>query len=140
MRVKTSELEGAALDWAVAKAVYPLSHQSGDRLRVVDVIEDDHWHIGTVWLGRRGNFTRTFEPSTDWSQGGPLVERYRVKLTPVDSHAKATTWHGLSDDGRRVFGRYGGSPLIAAMRAIVAAEIGEELDVPEELCNESSTA
>lgn len=67
-----------------------------------------------------------FEPSTDWTQGGPIIERERLHLKPVGNTYRcydynATIWE------------YGPTPLIAAMRCYVASKLGGEVEIPEEL-------
>ena len=55
MKLKTSELTGAALDWAVAKC---------------------EGYVGVALQERTG--TDWYSPSTDWSQGGPIIEREKL--------------------------------------------------------------
>lgn len=70
-----------------------------------------------------------FSPSTDWSQGGPIIERERIELTCGDDGS----WWGerhIYSDGRIAFRTSydkaivakGHTPLIAAMRAFVASK------------------
>jgi hypothetical protein len=101
--MKTSELTGAALDWAVARCEGGVG---------------DNQLIG-AW----------YAPSTDWSQGGPIIEREKISTTcygqwlaalPVDTTGEAR-------------GYYGPTPLIAAMRCYVASKMGDEVEVPDEL-------
>jgi hypothetical protein len=107
--MKTSELTGAALDWAVAKCGgggnFPASFKSA--------------HV----LGR-SNY------STNWAHGGPIIEREKIRLD--------TTWN--CEDGYwsarmdTVGGWWlGDTPLMAAMRCYVASELGDEVEIPEEL-------
>lgn len=108
--MKTSELIGPALDWAVAKCEFPEpDYTSDDWIVYVTTYGDDDW---------------IFNPSTDWSQGGPIIERERLFLTPQNYGylAQSTT-----SDGR------GETPLIAAMRCYVASKLGDEVDMPENL-------
>ena len=63
MKIKTSEAAGAALDWAVAKC-------EGRDLR------------GTSWRRIRDVPYGKYSPSTNWSQGGPIIEREKVGLLP----------------------------------------------------------
>jgi hypothetical protein len=81
--------------------------------------------------------------SFNWSQGGPLLERERLSLT-YDAH-----WHydptDPEDNGERWYceltepnegsshGRYGPTPLVAAMRTLVASRLGPEIEIPQEL-------
>jgi hypothetical protein len=71
---------------------------------------------------------RWFSPSTDWPQGGPIIDRENI------------TWDGQAATiCRHVNGKYpkwseyGPTPLIAAMRAFVASKLGDEVDIPKEL-------
>lgn len=109
--MRTSELTGAALDWAVARCV------------------GDHY----VWWSAEGRpFERTrdavdpwFEPSTNWSQAGPIIEREGLTLTH-----QGTRWGAQTDDD--LFA-YGPTPLIAAMRCFVLSRLGDEVEIPKEL-------
>ena len=108
MKIKTSELQGAALDWAVAKAC--------------NYEFNGHW----------------FKPSTDWSQGGPLIAAHRVEFyAQIDEYtatvASENCQHCLECGCVIEGGVNGPSHLIAACRAIIAAKLGDEVDVPEEL-------
>jgi hypothetical protein len=113
MKIKTSELTGAALDWAVAKCE-GVSFVHGDCEYELD---------GRVF--QRGGCSVERRYSTDWTQGGPIIEREGITLTH-----QQTQWVAQTDDD--VFA-YGPTPLIAAMRCHVASELGDEVDVPEEL-------
>jgi hypothetical protein len=64
-------------------------------------------------------------PSTDWSQGGPIIERERISITH-----QVGRWAAQTDDD--LFA-YGPTPLIAAMRCYVASKLGDEVEIPEEL-------
>jgi hypothetical protein len=76
----------------------------------------------------RGNFN----PSTDWSQGGPIIEREWIcpdRLLNGQWVACKRTDTGDS----MLFARTGPTPLIAAMRCYVASKLGDEVEIPEEL-------
>ncbi len=132
MKIKTAELTGPALDWAVAKceqggAAYVNTHSRG---RVLILADDIHpWSRGDTW-----------KPSTDWAQGGPIIERERIDVTWYIDHWTATWWadnSGMAKDQAQRFKRNrqhsGPTPLIAAMRCYVASKLGDEVDVPEGL-------
>ena len=109
--MKTADLEGAALDWAVAKC------------------EDYCIFIGTQAYAPDvygGEGRVLFEPSTDWAQGGPIIEREKLFLIPHQGHWSSRPYAGGDFT-------YGPTPLIAAMRCYVASKLGDEVDVPEEL-------
>ena len=72
-----------------------------------------------------GAYTRY---STDWAQGGPIIEREGLTLThQTDKWAAQTDCDLFS---------YGPTPLIAAMRCYVASKLGEIVEVPRELYKE----
>jgi hypothetical protein len=101
MKIKTSELTGAALDWAVARC-------AGYRL---DLVPEE-----------------SYTPSTNWSQGGPIIEREGIWLT----HHKAVKMHG-AHKGDDVWFQIGSTPLIAAMRCYVASKFGEVVEISDQL-------
>jgi hypothetical protein len=115
--MKTSELTGAALDWAVAKCEsYPVSMSKTGYLIFCDPL---------IQCGPRGT---QYSPSTNWAQGGPIIEREGIWLT----HHKAVKMHG-AHKGDDVWFQKGSTPLIAAMRCYVASKLGDTVDVPPEL-------
>ena len=103
MPMKTSELTGDALDWAVAKCE-DLEHYFEDGLVCLKGQPfDTHWLYWT--------------PSTDWAQGGPIIEREGLTITHQQNQ-----WAAQTDDDLFAFGP---TPLIAAMRCYVASKQGE---------------
>ena len=97
MRIKTNELSGAALDWAVAKCEGVVYH-------------------GPAWT----------KYSTDWAQGGPIIEREK---TAIKENGYGH-WFAKVGAGKWM---HGPTPLIAAMRCYVASKLGDYIDIPEEL-------
>lgn len=121
MKIKTNELTGAALDWAAAKCQgYDYEVNDGAVLTGGAVLIQEGDYAGC-------HTDEVYEPSTNWSQGGPIIER--EKLSVVIQGADA--WH--SSCPRYVTHGYGTTPLVAAMRCYVASKLGNEVDVPEEL-------
>ena len=116
MKVKVSELQGAALDWAVALIEYPEWKEQG----YLEVFPHDlSFDDGT-----------TYTPSTDWSQGGPIIEREGISVAMDD----VEPWCGfIEDDEINTLFFSGPTPLIAAMRCYVASQMGDEIELPEEL-------
>jgi hypothetical protein len=105
--MKTRELTGAALDWAVAKAE-GLTYWDDDRLCFANELHGED-----------------FEPSTNWAQGGAIIERERICL--IDQGGDY--WRAMCGWKES----FGDTPLIAAMRVYVAFQLGDEVDVPKEL-------
>jgi hypothetical protein len=102
--MKTSELTGAALDWAVTKC------ETGQP------------------LDTRGAFLVAFKYSTDWAQGGPIIEREKIEVTyQSDVEWQAGQYPTIDDL------HCGPTPLVAAMRCFVAAKLGDDIEVPPEL-------
>jgi hypothetical protein len=116
IEVKTAELEGAALDWAVAQVdCVKVEYRGFGRL---DPVNDWDAH--------------SYSPSTDWAQGGPLLEKHYIELSIGDEDywANRTCTSRYDDDPRKY---PGATMLIAACRAIVAAKLGDTVSVPAEL-------
>lgn len=121
MKIKTSELIGAQLDWAVAKAAG------------IEVWFADKWLVNDVQVQKlKVCDFEYWAPSTQWSQGGPLIERFKVHIAHDLGMVKAAV-RVPTDRGMRQGGGSGATHLIAAMRAIVSAKLGDEIEVPEEL-------
>lgn len=112
MKMQTSDLTGAALDWAVAKC---------EGIGEVD-------KFGGVWvpMPKEPHFNEAYTPSTNWAQGGPIIEREKIELGRTQ-----TEWRAQRYDVHCV--AYGPTPLIAAMRCYVASKLGDTVDVPDEL-------
>jgi hypothetical protein len=97
--MKVSELQGAALDWAVAECE--------------EFVEDE------------------FEPSENWADGGPIIEREKIGLKYTGAAMEFVAW--VNGELSTVHDHYGPTPLIAAMRCYVASKMGDEIELPEEL-------
>jgi hypothetical protein len=71
--------------------------------------------------------------STNWEQGGPIIEREGITITHYGNDWE-DAWSARKGDGHwKGKETYGPTPLIAAMRCYVASKLGDEIDVPEEL-------
>lgn len=71
--------------------------------------------------------------STDWSQGGPIIEREKIGYC----WAGNGYWHAHQfdpeDELNSAYYQTGPTPLIAAMRCYVASKLGDTVQVPAEL-------
>jgi len=118
--MKTSELTGAALDWAVAGC------QNVE-------IDDD----GTIiWFGDGEGLSAPivpYSPSTDWSIGGPIIERECMELKVEDPNKWLALMWWDDENSSGDIQMYGPTPLIAAMRCFVASKLGDEVEIPKEL-------
>jgi hypothetical protein len=127
--MKTSELIGPALDWAVCK--------SGGGKASTDYREVCAWLDGHSLRGM-------FNYSTNWAQGGPIIEREGIELLCnltateaaqfKDAHADWQAFYRLRRDAKQR--SFGTTPLVAAMRCYVASKLGDEVDIPPELTNQ----
>ena len=148
MKVKTSELSGVQLDYAVAWSV--------------------DWGQPVIHITSGGSFVElmgvVFSPTTNWSQCGPLMSTYQIFIEPPHDVHKSMldekgnpkgcwetyeSWHAsvstrvAERPPREAFegwyfpgGPYraeGETPQIAICRAVVAAKLGDEVEIPDEL-------
>lgn len=107
------EVTGSELDALVAEAEGLAVPRRGWASRMVDGVRID----------------AQFEPSSRWSDGGPIIQRERIGVIPFGNDGQ---WLGsmpgdvdyyIGADGAD--GQMGTNPLMAAMRAYVAAKIGK---------------
>lgn len=120
MKIKTSELIDAALDLAVAMARDESVRVERGRVRFA--------------LSQFTNDYDLYSPSTDWAQGGPIIEREKIELIPPhgeDDPDWMAVW--LDSTNAEACLQNGPTPLIAAMRCYVASTLGDEIDIPKEL-------
>ena len=126
MKLKTSELTGVALDWAVAKCNGKTLHYFVD-----DPFKKDPW---LTVDGNADQPLHSYTPSTDWAQGGPIIERAGVAIDCVQSDGEIAGWIAQLPMFREAkYEEPSPTPLIAAMRCYAASKLGDEVDVPEEL-------
>ena len=144
INVRVADLVGQALDWTVAQVEKPEGFVLRDATADIGC-----WVIGIAhdaadpqsWL------KSSYSPSTDWAQGGPLIQKYGVLLSPKEALIHV---HGGPNAGWRESGYWGATifrkgehrrkahnhpdePLVAAMRCIVCWSFGETVSVPAEL-------
>lgn len=125
--MKTSELIGPALDWAVAKCE-GYDCQFDDEVAGPWLVPQDGYLHDEKPLSR-------FNPSTNWAQGGPIIEREGLYLK-ARNDAKEWKAGALSmnrPDNKPGPLYNGPTPLIAACRCYVASKLGDEIEIPEEL-------
>lgn len=116
--VKVSEATGPALDWLVAKCegLEPFTNTPYDG--------NSYTHGGRCFVQRY---------STNWYEGGPIIELEGITSGPWDTSPAAAhygTPHTVCSTNPRIVGP---TPLIAAMRCYVTSKLGDTAEVPEEL-------
>jgi hypothetical protein len=116
--MNTNELTGPALDWAVAKC-----------------LPDENFLFSPhPYLPDENGQPKYFDPSTDWSQGGPIIEREAIGL--METEVGSGEWEAfkwLNVDKHMPLIESGPTPLIAAMRCFVASRLGDEVDVHDDI-------
>lgn len=146
--MKISDLTGPALDWAVAKAAgiadEKVTWQNKKPTKRFWWTDDRgvscSAKLATALFDmRRG---RNYSPSTDWSEGGPIIDREGIALLKKAGD-RWEAWFSrvrLLSCGSRGYGqRAGPTPLIAAMRCYVASKLGDEVEIPEKLVGASAS-
>ena len=144
--MKTSALIGPTLDWAVAKCEgktlvffdeYFIRNgiASGkSQGRVNSMLDFQPLKGKWCWLNSLGGGVAIYDYSTNWSQGGPIIERERIQVFP---HNGASEWCGVIHVPRDwytgILTQDGPTPLIAAMRCYCCAKLGDEVEIPKEL-------
>ena len=102
--MRTNELTGAALDWAVAKC----------EGRANDGVWDENF-------------------SSNWLLGGPIIEREEIALEPMTHDEHGDGWLATRVEGPAICMEFGPTMLVAAMRCFVVSHLGDEIEVPDEL-------
>ena len=139
MKIKVAEASGVVLDWMVARC-------NGKGIEFARVLDP--------WLTVDGELDQplhSYTPSTDWAQGGPIIEREGIgMLFDAGSACREPAWFATPDDQQvshgyegenfdpafmvyEADGCYGPTPLTAAMRCYTSSRLGEEVEVPAEL-------
>ena len=131
--IKVSEATERQLDWMVSTLTNP------------EWDYEDRAYNTFDWIDTGDTNDEQYSPSTDWAQGGPIIEREGINLS-VDYQDSALSndmvqigWKGNlwnnSVPGTAGFLQwaYGPTPLIAAMRCFVISKLGDTVEVPEEL-------
>ena len=121
MKIKTSELTGTALDWVVGK------------LELVDFYFNEFDGICRYTLT-----DNLYNPTEEWAIGGPIIEQQEIGIRTNAPCSAGHEWEASpSITAKGAGGRwgYGPTPLIAAMRCYVASNLGDEVEVPDELIN-----
>jgi hypothetical protein len=124
--MKTSELTGPALDWAVAKCE---GFDETTYLRNAIIIKDVFGKATGITVPINREYV-WFKPSTDWAQGGPIIEREKID---VEWRSIEGCWAKLEWLDEPFHEGFGPTPLIAAMRCYVASKLGDDIDIPKEL-------
>lgn len=118
-RIQVSQLEGPLLDFWVARALdmkfrYPWCF---------DGTQTDPQPFAVNWMTEKAWGLGDWEPSTNWAQGGGVIEHAKIKLYP-------SIHEGFWDAYIEPWTVGGATPLVAAMRAFVASKYGADVESP----------
>lgn len=139
MKIKTADLLGPALDWAVAIAegipAEELKLPYGRARAIFRYLRDEN-----------GELDGSYETGPDllysckWEAGGPIIDRLLAEGAEIRQGGLGAgnqrCWMKLDS---QVLYSHGPTLLIAAMRCHVAHKLGTEVDVPDELVPKPQT-
>ena len=128
-----ASLDGKALDYAVAIV------EGGHSLEFDDIT----WAFtldGKTRVLSQGWGLIGYQPSIEWAQGGPIIERERIKI----ASNLGGSWHGqIRHENEHPAipykvltgwtNKHGPTPLVAAMRCYVASKLGGSVKIPKGL-------
>lgn len=120
--VKTADMSGEALNWAVAEATGMKPFLAEPQYGNSHLVMARYTPEGCTF-----EVTTRFTPSTEWRQCGPLIEEFRVSIIYSDETCDPCAWTYST------FQWDGNTSLVAACRAIAASVLGETVSVPKEL-------
>ncbi|TRZ60015.1 DUF2591 domain-containing protein [Pseudomonas alloputida] len=144
IEVKTADLSGEALGWAVGKA-------EGLDVFLAPPEYGNPWRVFARYQASATEHTKRYNPWEDWALGGKLIEKYQVSLSPPKSAVHrnfgymdkrngyyesgfwSSTIFGKERKHRRTAFHHPNNPLTVAMRAIAQFELGDIVQVPKEL-------
>lgn len=131
MQVLTKDLSGPALDWAVASC--------GLKGRRWEDVHFGNFRVSCGKLYLNTVVTLPYSPSTDWAQGGPIIDRLFKQGLRLHTAEYMTGIHNkellvTSLDSPNGFW-FGPTPLVAAMRCYVASKLGDSVEIPDSLAS-----
>lgn len=129
MKVKTAELSGVQLDYAVAVAL-----GVKDSIKLRPFTNCPAYPQKYVWLDKGSS---CFSPSSNWMACGQLIETGLISCYASINPEDETVYHWCAakevSDYRKRRGFTDSDPKVAICRAVVASKLGDEVDIPDEL-------
>jgi len=128
--MKTSELIGLPLDWAVVRCECDIPAPFVSIPALLN---------GSVRVFRKDTsaYSEPVSPSTNWAHGGPIIERELIGIERCIHACEYHGWRALKDHPFDASipeeTTWGETPLVAAMRCYVASKLGDEVEIPEGL-------
>lgn len=124
MIMNVADLIGPTLDYAVADALgysvwFGAGSPDGHDLKVTRL---DGGEVTTLYVPGIGQFS----PSTNWAQGGPIIEMEWLDVTPWPNESdEELRWQCKQHDSIDCV-TFGPAPLIAAMRCLILHTIAKD--------------
>lgn len=131
MKIKTQELQGNALDYAVALANGFLSPLfEGEDARAV--LQTYAGETKVVWNPKYYD-AEVYSPSKKWFEAGYIIEDNKISIQFEEGICSAYFRDKLfCDDGSECWST-GETALVAAMRCFVQSKLGSEVEIPNEI-------
>lgn len=122
IEVKTADLSGEALGWAVGTA-------EGLDLFLAPPQYGNPWRVFARYQATATGHERRYNPWEDWALGGPLIDKHNAMVRGFPNQLYADR------PIARVSAKWvdGTTNLIALCRAIAKAALGYTVQVPKEL-------
>ena len=129
MKIKTADLIGPTLDFAVAnrEGEDVVAWYTTDREAYFVVLA--YAFVDKERMTTYPDPEETYYPSSHWAQGGPIIDSSGICINS-DVEGYGEDWEAHMP-GQNSFS--GPTPLIAAMRCYVASKLGDTVEIPEEL-------
>lgn len=126
MLIKTAEATNLQIDWMVAKC----ENKNG-------ILHDDNSTRCIVIAAPSDVYKGRYSPSINWAISGPIIEREEIGIKRRMPCMRGEEWEAMGSTGAKGAGyrhAIGPTPLVAAMRCLVASKLGEVVEVPDNLC------
>ena len=133
MKIKVQDLTKLQLNWAVATSEeHPKAIDTSGLNGPVVICG---FKQKMLHSNREGQEWIAYQPSSNWAQGGPIIERERIELKIPEAKEFGQWMALITDASGDYIHRSGPTPLIAAMRCFVENRLGSEVEIPDILCN-----
>ena len=124
VKIRVKNLTAAQLNWAVAQC---------------EKLEIESIRGGAVWIYLKCSLTGevecvdTYHPTTNWAQGGSIIEREGITIEGPAFTGDTWQAHLWTDQVVDFIVCEGATPLIAAMKCYVISKLGTTVEVPDAL-------
>lgn len=124
IEVKTADLTGEALGWAVGIA-------EGLELHLEPPHHGNGWLVFSIYRGEVTERLKRWNPWEDWALGGPLVDKHRGGCQWNRQGASDACYY--AGPGNSMYWHYGPTALVAFCRGLVHSKLGDSVQVPKEI-------